>query len=77
MTQSDRLLEFIRTHPGCSIAEITRAMDPFIANPRARISDLRAADYVIACRKDPHGVDRYYVVERRPVTNGTQTEAFA
>ena len=41
MTQTDRLQKYLREHPGATIAEITFGLQPFVANPRARISDLR------------------------------------
>ena len=64
MTQAERLLTFLRSHPGASIADITHGLDPFVANPRARISDLRARGVRIDCRRDDRGVDRYVVVEQ-------------
>lgn len=63
MTQAERVLEFIRTHPACSTMELQYGLDPFVANPRARISDLRAAGYHIECVRDEDGVQRYRVVE--------------
>jgi hypothetical protein len=63
-TQAGRLLAFIRANPGCTTMDIQLGMRPFIANPRARISDLRAAGIVVDCRKDDRGVARYTVRER-------------
>jgi hypothetical protein len=62
-TQSDRMLRFIREHPSCSILDIVQGLDPFCANPRARISDLRAEGHVVSCVRDKAGVARYSVVE--------------
>lgn len=63
--QMARLLAFVRANPGCTTMDIQLGMRPFIANPRARISDLRAVGFLIECRRE-QGVDRYYVREARP-----------
>jgi len=47
MTQSARLLAYLRSHPDSTILEITYGLHPFVSNPRARISDLRAAGHRI------------------------------
>lgn len=62
-TQTDRIVAFIRANPGCSILDLARGLDPFVANPRARISDARAEGHVITCKRDAKGIARYYVVE--------------
>ena len=62
----DRILAFIKVNPGCTTADIQLGMRPFIANPRGRISDLRAAGYRIDCRRAPDGKDRYFLAESRP-----------
>lgn len=69
-TQTERLLRYLRTNPGASSLEIVR--DCLIVNTTGRISDLRAAGYVIDCRKGNDGRDRYYVRVAEPVTTGTQ-----
>lgn len=51
MTQSARVLAFIRAHPGCTALDIATNCSPWISNPRARISDLRAQGFVIDCEK--------------------------
>jgi hypothetical protein len=67
--QTARLLDFIEANPGCSILDIARGMDPFIANPRARISELRQAGHDIRCSKRKDGVDGYHVqVEAEQLT---------
>jgi biotin operon repressor len=60
MTQTDRLLRYLRENPGTSSLEITRALG--IVNVTGRVSDLRAEGHVIEARRD-HGVYRYRVVE--------------
>lgn len=64
-SQSARLLRWLRENPGASSLDITLALR--IINVTGRVSDLRAAGYVIDCRKDEAGVDRYVVVEPEPV----------
>ena len=62
MTQADRLLRFLREHPGSSSLEITDALR--LPNVTGRVSDLRAAGYTVLCIRDREGVRRYRVVER-------------
>ena len=62
MTQSQRVLAFLRAHGGSSTMELQLGLHPFVANPRARISDLRARGYVIECRRRGD-VEGFYVVE--------------
>lgn len=66
--QAMRLLRWLRDHPGASSLEITGAL--YVVNVTGRVSDLRAAGYVIECRRDGKGVQRYAVVEPKPVTSG-------
>lgn len=61
-TQTERVLAFIRSHPGCRALDIAHGLDPWCSNPRARISDLRKQGVVIDCEKG-----RFSVRERRPV----------
>lgn len=61
--QPARLLRWLRDHQGASSLEITQAL--YLVNVTGRVSDLRAAGYLIDCRR-VQGVDRYYVVEARP-----------
>lgn len=73
--QPMRLLRWLRDHQGASSLEITQALS--LVNVTGRISDLRSAGYSIECRRDPKGVDRYFVVEPRPKpVEGTQLGAF-
>lgn len=61
MGQPMRLLRFLRLYPGATSLEITIALH--LVNVTGRISDLRAAGYVIDCRRDGEGRDRYWLVE--------------
>ena len=60
MTQTERLLVYLRANPGVSSLEITLALR--IVNVTGRISDLRKQGHTIDCRRD-NGVDRYVLVE--------------
>ena len=60
LTQAERVLDFIRSHPDCTMLDLTYGLFPFVANPRARISDLRAAGHRIEASGRPA---RYRVVE--------------
>jgi hypothetical protein len=69
LTQTERLLAFLKGNPGASSLEITLATR--IVNVTGRVSDLRAAGHRIECVKDDDGVARYVVVHRT-VTKGEQ-----
>lgn len=69
--QPMRVLRYLRDHPSATSLDITR--DLFIPNVTGRVSDLRAAGYVVECRKRPDGYDGYIVIEPRPVDRGEQT----
>ena len=71
-SQSARLLAWLRANPGSSSLEVTLALR--IVNVTGRVSDLRAAGYVIDCREDKTGVARYRVVE--PPTDPVQVALF-
>jgi hypothetical protein len=60
ITQTDRLLAYLESHPGASSLEITQALA--IINVTGRISDLRASGHRIEDRRDSRGVHRYYIV---------------
>lgn len=66
--QAARLLRFLREYPGSSSLEVTQAL--FVVNVTGRVSDLRAAGYVIECKRRPDGADGYFVREPRPVDRG-------
>jgi hypothetical protein len=60
VTQTDRLVRFLRANPGTSSLELTVALR--LVNVTGRVSDARAEGYVIdAVRVD--GVFRYYLRE--------------
>lgn len=63
MTQTSRILAWLRANPGSSSLEVTLALG--IVNVTGRVSDLRAAGHYVECRKDAKGVSRYSVRERR------------
>jgi Helix-turn-helix domain len=56
-TQNARVLAFIRSHPGCTTMELIYGLQPHVSNPRARISDLRAAGHRIVATRG-----RYHLV---------------
>jgi helix-turn-helix protein len=66
-TQSDRVLAFIREHPGATAIEISMGCRPWISNPRARLSDLRAAGYTIKPVRRADGRTGFVVVEAEAV----------
>ena len=63
MTQTERLIAWLRANPGSSSIEITIGLR--IVNVTGRISDIRAAGYTVEC-KTVDGVARYYL--REPFT---------
>jgi hypothetical protein len=69
-TQAERLLLWLRQNPGSTGMDIVVALR--IPKYTSRISDLRAAGYVVECWADDKGIDRYTVREPRPVTTGEQ-----
>lgn len=68
MTQNDRVLAYLRAHPGATAMELTFGLQPFVANPRARISDLRAAGYIVEMVRRDDGRNGFVV--REPVATG-------
>ena len=62
MTQTERLLNYLRSRPGCSSLEIVQ--DLRIINTTGRISDLRKAGHVIEAQRDKRGVYRFWLVEK-------------
>jgi hypothetical protein len=61
MTQTDKLLAFLRLNPGASSLEITMACG--IVNVTGRVSDLRASGTPVDCRKRTDGRDGYWLGE--------------
>jgi hypothetical protein len=62
-TQSDRVLAFLRDHPLATAMEISTGVHPWVSNPRARISDLRAAGYTIKPVRREDGRTGFVVIE--------------
>ena len=69
-TQTERLVAFLRSHPDATSLEVTMACG--IVNVTGRVSDARAQGIDIVCERRPDGRQGYRVVERIPVTQGTQ-----
>jgi hypothetical protein len=69
-TQAARLLTWLRQNPGSTGMDIVVALR--IPKYTSRISDLRAAGYIVECWADDKGIDRYTVRDRPPVTTGVQ-----
>lgn len=62
MTQTDRLIAYLRAHPGASSLDVT--LDCGIVNVTGRVSDARAAGHTIKCQR--RSVDHrlgYWLVE--------------
>ena len=62
MTQTQTLIAFLRNHPGATSLEITLATS--LVNVTGRVSDARAAGYVIECRKRTDSRKGYWIVDR-------------
>lgn len=60
-TQNARVLAFLKGNPGATALDIAHGLHPWCSNPRARISDLRAAGYVIEPRKRDDGKTGFVV----------------
>lgn len=60
-SQNERVLDYLRRHPGASALQIINALA--IPNYRARVSDLRAQGHNIEAKRDKWGLFRYRVVE--------------
>ena len=60
MTQTDRLVRYLREHDGATSLEITLALA--IVNVTGRVSDARAEGFVIECRKRSDKRLGYYLV---------------
>lgn len=63
LTQNERVLAFLRDHPLATALDIAHGCHPWVSNPRARISDLRAQGYVIRPEKRQDGKTGFVVVE--------------
>ena len=71
MTQTERLVEYLRHHPGASSLDIIQACQ--IVNTTGRISDARQAGHRIDAVRDDRGVWRFYLKEPEPVGAWVQT----
>lgn len=63
MTQTQRVVAWIRANPGTTVMELQLALHPFVSNPRARISDARAAGHVIECARRFDGQMGFRLIE--------------
>lgn len=61
MTQTERVIAFLRTHPQATSLEITLATN--VVNTTGRISDARAAGVNVVCETRSDGRKGYRVVE--------------
>lgn len=62
MNQTDRLIRFVREHPGATSLEITLGIG--CVNVTGRVSDARAEGHVIECRRrTTDGRLGYFIVE--------------
>jgi hypothetical protein len=75
MTQTERVKRFIERNPGCTTMQIQLGCQPFISNPRARISDLRAQGINVVCRKRRDGLEGFTIDKTRPVDRVVEAPA--
>ena len=61
MTQTERLIRWLRANPGSSSLEVTVALR--LVNVTGRVSDARAEGYVIDAVRGTDRVFRYYLRE--------------
>jgi hypothetical protein len=64
MTQTERLVRFLRANPGASSLELTTALR--LVNVTGRVSDARKEGHDIEAVRI-EGVFRYYLREKQPV----------
>ena len=60
-TDTDRVVQFLRDHPGSSVMDIRFAL--FISGVTQRMSDARAEGFEFHKWRDDRGVIRYRLVE--------------
>lgn len=65
MTQVERLVEYLRTHPEATGLEIIRALS--MPKYTSRVSDARAQGYEIRCERRSDGRQGYTLVDPEPV----------
>lgn len=68
MTQTERLVRWLRANPGATSLEITQALA--IVNVTGRISDARQAGYLVECKRRTDHRLAYWLVEREQGTLG-------
>jgi hypothetical protein len=73
-TQAERVLAYLRLHPGATALDIAHGCHPWVSNPRARISDLRAAGYTVDMVKRSDHKNGFVV--REPVPAGETVPMF-
>ena len=61
MSQTERLIRWLRANPGSSSIELTMALR--VVNVTGRVSDARAEGYVIDAVRGPDRVFRYFLRE--------------
>lgn len=69
-TQVSRLVEYVRTHPGCTGLQIVTELR--IPKYTSRASDARDQGFDLYCERDAEGMSRYYLRDPRPVVRGEQ-----
>lgn len=62
MTQTERLIRYVRANPGATSLEITLATS--LVNVTGRVSDARAAGFVVECRTRTDKRKGYWLVEQ-------------
>lgn len=62
MTQTERLIRWLRANPGSTSLEITMACA--IVNVTGRVSDARVEGYIIECRRRVDGRQAYWLREQ-------------
>jgi hypothetical protein len=62
LTQTERLIRFLRGNPGSTSLEITLACG--IVNVTGRISDARALGYTVECKRRTDGRAAYWLNEQ-------------
>jgi hypothetical protein len=73
-SQNERVLAYLKAHPGATALDIAHGCHPWVSNPRARISDLRANGHRIELVKREDGRNGFRVVE--PLTEPVQVALF-
>jgi hypothetical protein len=62
-TQAERVLAYLRANPGATALDIAHGCHPWVSNPRARISDLRAAGHDVQVVRRSDRKNGFVVVE--------------